>query len=241
MSLSLLSKCVRTVPAQGDVTQVRRLPEACCGCAMTSRATLCQRQPSALSTSDDLVAMKSFEILISRVKLRSAVPVKDQSSHEDPSQTRAALGTSLAILREINEFSVQVPYIKGAAGVLLRIFLISETLSLCKSQRDELTHNMLPLVAVLREATEYARDHSWLIPPDLHHTLMLWPQELESIEAALTQYNYQRKTWKKLYPLLTHGGARKRMKYCSDRVKYSGFNYPGQRRFRLKFSASRNQ
>ncbi|KAI0039240.1 hypothetical protein FA95DRAFT_1043418 [Auriscalpium vulgare] len=86
----------------------------------------------------------SFSALISRLPQRRVVSSKaDQPSHEDSSQTRAAIETSLALLREIGEISVQVPYIKGAAGVLLRIIMISDTLSMHKNQRNELKDNML--------------------------------------------------------------------------------------------------
>ncbi|KAI0040414.1 hypothetical protein FA95DRAFT_1599434 [Auriscalpium vulgare] len=165
--------------------------------------------------------MKPFRPLISRLMQRRVVSIKA----DQPSQTRAALETSVALLREIGEISAQVPYIKGAAGVLLRIILIGDTLGMYKNQCDELECNMLPLVKVLLEATAYAKDHSWIIPPDLHHILKLWPQELEKIEDALRQHNNQMKTWRRFYPLLNHESAMKRIKYCSGRIKNLADNY----------------
>ncbi|KAI0037602.1 hypothetical protein FA95DRAFT_1568111, partial [Auriscalpium vulgare] len=136
--------------------------------------------------------------LISGLAQHKVPPIENQSSREDSLQTRATQITSLALLREIGELTVQVPYMKGAAGVLLRVIMISDTLNVNQAQLDEMNHNILELAQFLHEATTYAKDHSWTVSPDLQHTLELWPQELESIENALVQYNNQKK---KKFPL----------------------------------------
>ncbi|KAI0041507.1 hypothetical protein FA95DRAFT_1565329, partial [Auriscalpium vulgare] len=108
-------------------------------------------------------------------------------------QRKVASIESESLLRDIGELSVQVPYIKGAAGVLLRVIMISDTLDVNKAQLNEMNHNISELAEVLYEATDYAKGHSWIVPPDLQHSLELWPQELESIENALVQFNNQKK------------------------------------------------
>ncbi|KAI0039542.1 hypothetical protein FA95DRAFT_1567116 [Auriscalpium vulgare] len=122
------------------------------------------------------------------------------TQHKVPS-IDTTLVTSLALLREIGEFSVQMPSIKGAAGVLLRVIMISDTLNVNKAQLYEMNYRISELARLLEEASTYAKDHSWTVPPDLQHTLELWPQELESIENALVQYNNEKK---KRLPLPTN-------------------------------------
>ncbi|KAI0038371.1 TPR-like protein [Auriscalpium vulgare] len=176
------------------------------------------------------------KVLFSRLT-RPKVPSidSDQSSHEDPSQTRASLVTSLALLREIGELSVQVPYIKGAAGVLLRVTIISDTLNVNKAQLNEMNYNLSELAKLLDEATTYAKGHSWTVPPDLQHTLEMWPQELKSIENALVQFNNQKK--KRLPLRLLDGGSKERISYCNKRLNYLTKSYKASLLFTVKANA----
>ncbi|KAI0041284.1 hypothetical protein FA95DRAFT_712606 [Auriscalpium vulgare] len=120
---------------------------------------------------------KCFKKMPFRPAQRSQVTVQDTSPHydyEEPSQARATLGTSVALLREIGEICGQVPYLKGAAGVLSRIIVISDTLSIDQNQWIEVNNNAKQLISILDEASQFAKDHAWIIPPDLQHILRLW-------------------------------------------------------------------
>ncbi|KAI0045836.1 hypothetical protein FA95DRAFT_1596637, partial [Auriscalpium vulgare] len=174
---------------------------------------------------------KCFKKMPFRPTQRSQVPVQatDPSLHynfEDPSQARATFGTSVALLREIGEICAQFPYIKGAAGVLSRIIVISDTLSMNQSQWIEVNNNAQQLVSILAEAARFAEDHAWIIPPDLQNILRLWPQELKSIENILKQYHHQMPSvWRRLSHLITQKQFTVKIQYCNETLKVLSKSY----------------
>ncbi|KAI0040348.1 hypothetical protein FA95DRAFT_1527690, partial [Auriscalpium vulgare] len=91
------------------------------------------------------------------------------------------------------------------------------------------------LARLLEEATTYAKGHSWTVPPDLQHTLELWPQELKSIENTLVQYNNQKK--KTLTLCLLDGSSKKRISYCNKRLTYLTNSYQASLLFAVKANA----
>ncbi|KAI0045829.1 hypothetical protein FA95DRAFT_1596633, partial [Auriscalpium vulgare] len=145
---------------------------------------------------------------------------------EDPSQATATLGNSVALLREIGEICSQVPYIKGVAGVLSRIIMISDTLSINHGQWKEVNNNVQQLVSILREASQFAKDHVWIIPPDLQDILRVWLQELKNIESTLNQYHHQMTSvWRRLSCLLTHKHITVEIKYCNETLNMLSKSY----------------
>ncbi|KAI0039001.1 hypothetical protein FA95DRAFT_1684441, partial [Auriscalpium vulgare] len=172
---------------------------------------------------------KSLKKIAFRRAQHRQVTVQDPSpyyEYEDPSQARATLGTVVALLREIGEISAQVPYIKGVAGVLLRIIVISDTLSANHDQWKEVNDNVKQLVTILAEALQFTRDHVWIIPPDLQNILRLWLQELESIANILDQYQYQlTSVWRRFSLLLTQKQVTFKFRYCNETLKMLSKSY----------------
>ncbi|KAI0038593.1 hypothetical protein FA95DRAFT_1600081, partial [Auriscalpium vulgare] len=113
--------------------------------------------------------------------------------------------------------------------------MISDTLNVNKAQLYEMNYRISELARLLKEATTYAQDHSWTVPPDLQHTLEQWPQELESIENALDQYNNEKK--KRLPLHFFDGGLKKRISYCNQRLNYLTNSYKASLLFTVKANA----
>ncbi|KAI0042777.1 hypothetical protein FA95DRAFT_1598281, partial [Auriscalpium vulgare] len=227
-------------------------------------ATPPQYPSTPTTTSPQMQASKSIKTHFSRLKQRTwrGVPIANQtdpsqSSYKDPSQTKVTIEISLALLREVGEVSTQVPYIKGAAGVLLRLIMITDvcqlllmspkplssmpvlqTLSVYHAQWNDVEHNMLQLVAVLCQAAKYAEDHSWTIPSDLEHTMKLWSRELKNIEDVLGQYATQMKSWKIFPLLLNHGSTIKKINYCNERIKQLSDSYQASILITIQVDAS---
>ncbi|KAI0040105.1 TPR-like protein [Auriscalpium vulgare] len=136
---------------------------------------------------------------------------------DDPSHGKAILATSFAILREVGEICSEVPYIKGAAGILLRIMMISDKLSMRNKQKKEALRNIEHISAILLEVSVYASSHAWIIPPDVECILKLWPQELECIAAVLHQFeDHKRSRWKRILKI---GSPMTEFRQCNAKLQ----------------------
>ncbi|KAI0043997.1 hypothetical protein FA95DRAFT_323737 [Auriscalpium vulgare] len=69
-----------------------------------------------------------------------------------------------------------------------------------------MNYRISELARLLEEASTYAKDHSWTVPPDLQHTLELWPQyvqlqtlvSLGEITQNTDNYAYSLGNWRAL-------------------------------------------
>ncbi|KAI0043646.1 hypothetical protein FA95DRAFT_369100 [Auriscalpium vulgare] len=104
--------------------------------------------------------------------------------------------------------------------------MMSDTLSTNHDQWIEVYNNAQQLVRILEEASQFAEDHVWIVPPDLQHILNLWLQELKSIESVLNQYQHQMTSvWRRLSRILTHKQLTLKIKYCNATLHMLSQNY----------------
>ncbi|KAI0053106.1 hypothetical protein FA95DRAFT_931783 [Auriscalpium vulgare] len=165
--------------------------------------------------------LKHSKALVSKLA-RCFHSVQDPSSDRDIDDRShgKAIVTSFAILREVGDICSELPYIKGAAGILLRITVISDELSMRNKQRKEFMHNIQHMSAILLEVSEYASSHAWMIPPEVENILELWPQELEPIAAVLYQFEKnKRSSWRRLQ-VFSIGSPMSEFRHCNEKLKH---------------------
>ncbi|KAI0043630.1 hypothetical protein FA95DRAFT_1523961, partial [Auriscalpium vulgare] len=108
-----------------------------------------------------------------------------------------AMSTYFAVLKEIGEITTNVPYIKGVAGVLLRIAEIRERSVMYNDSCDEMMEDLARAAEMVAHAFQWCTPGSNAnlleantMPPDLINLLQSLKQELEMIKEHMTQLQF---------------------------------------------------
>ncbi|KAI0042783.1 TPR-like protein [Auriscalpium vulgare] len=148
---------------------------------------------------------------------------------DSPRQARGdyALSMHLAVLKEIGEIAANVPYIKGVAGVLLRIAEIRERSVIYDDSCDEIMEDLARAAEMVAHAFQWCTPgtdasplEANILPIDLIDLLLSLEQELKKIKTYMMQlqsYNHSRMT--RIRMTLSHASMLRQTQSCSRTLK----------------------
>ncbi|KAI0037447.1 hypothetical protein FA95DRAFT_1600331, partial [Auriscalpium vulgare] len=138
-----------------------------------------------------------------------------------------SMSTYLAVLKEIGDITANVPYIKGIAGVLLRIAEIKERTVIYDDSWDEIMEDLAKAAEMVAYAFQWCTSCSNsnlleanTMPTDLIDLLLSLEQELVKIKKHMTQlqsYGHSRMT--RVRMALSHSTMLSKTQSCSRTLK----------------------
>ncbi|KAI0054521.1 TPR-like protein [Artomyces pyxidatus] len=134
----------------------------------------------------------------------------------------ASLATSVAILKELGELTARIPYIKAAAGVLLRIIEVNDQVELYQDRWREVMENIAHVAQILHETSVWCERGGYVetdLPVDLRHVLGSMKSHLECIENALEQCRIRSAKWKQFRRIFLRSDMLKKIDQCDRRLK----------------------
>ncbi|KAI0067540.1 TPR-like protein [Artomyces pyxidatus] len=103
----------------------------------------------------------------------------------------SGFATTISMLKEIGEMTVRVPYVKAAAGVVLRILEITDQITLYHERVAEVVENVRRMAGVVSASSDYCKDMGFEteddLPPHVRQLLHSLKGELEEVEQVLLQ------------------------------------------------------
>ncbi|KAI0055924.1 hypothetical protein BV25DRAFT_1832767 [Artomyces pyxidatus] len=134
----------------------------------------------------------------------------------------SGLTLSLSLLREIGEMSAQVPYVKGVAGIMLRILAIKDEIEVYKSRCAEVIDNVDRVIQVIVSARQYCQEKNIHakkdMPPDMEELMASIEQNMQEILEVLTQCTSKKK-WEQFKLNIVRTDLLRKIERCDRKIK----------------------
>ncbi|KAI0055936.1 TPR-like protein [Artomyces pyxidatus] len=130
-----------------------------------------------------------------------------------------SLTTAAALLKDVGEMTSRVPYLKAAAGVLLRIVEINDQIVVYKEQWADVTENLARAAQLVRETSVYCDGRGYSdLPLELQRLLSSLKGDLDDIQQILNQCR-SRSKWAQLKLNILRSDMSTRIARCDRKMQ----------------------